>query len=42
MTTHPMHLFDPAQAGSTGKPARAIRLSPTIQNNVFLALHKNL
>jgi periplasmic protein TonB len=37
MTTHPMHLFDPAQAGSTGKPARAIRLSPTIQNDVFLS-----
>ena len=37
MTTHPMHLFDPAQAGSTGKPARAVRLSPTIQNDVFLS-----
>jgi protein TonB len=37
MTTHPMHLFDPAQAGYTGKPARAVRLSPTIQNDVFLS-----
>jgi protein TonB len=37
MTTHPMHLFDPVQAGPTGKPARAIRLSPTIQNDVFLS-----
>ena len=36
MTTHPMHLFDSAQAGAAGKPARAIRLSPTIQNDVFL------
>jgi protein TonB len=37
MTTHPMHLFDAAQAGPTGKPARAIRLSPTTQNDVFLS-----
>jgi protein TonB len=37
MTTHPMHFFDPAQAGSTGKPARAVRLSPTTQNDVFLS-----
>jgi periplasmic protein TonB len=36
MTTRPVHLFDPAQAGLTGKPARAIRLSPTTQNDVFL------
>ena len=36
MTTHPMHLFDPAQAGPTGKPARPVRLSPTTQNDVFL------
>src|SRR6267378_307819 len=36
MTTHPMHLFDPAQAGATGKPARPVRLSPTTQNDVFL------
>jgi periplasmic protein TonB len=37
MTTHPMHLFDAAQAGTTGKPARTIRLSPTTQNDVFLS-----
>jgi len=37
MTTHPMHLFDPAQPGSTAKPARSVRLSPTIQNDVFLS-----
>jgi hypothetical protein len=37
MTTHPMHLFDPPQPGSTGKPARSVRLSPTIQNDVFLS-----
>ena len=37
MTTHPMHLFDATQAGPTGKPARAIRLSPTTQNDVFLS-----
>jgi len=37
MTTHPMHLFDPDKAGPTGKPARAIRLSSTIQNDVFLS-----
>src|SRR5258708_7246433 len=36
MTTHPMHLFDPAQAGPTGKPARPVRLSPITQNDVFL------
>jgi periplasmic protein TonB len=37
MTTHPMHLFNATQAGTTGKPARAIRLSPTTQNDVFLS-----
>ena len=37
MTTHPMHLFDPAQAGPKGKPARPIRLSPTTQKDVFLS-----
>jgi protein TonB len=37
MTTHPMHLFDPAQAGSTGKPARPVRLSPTTQKDIFLS-----
>ena len=37
MTTHPMHLFDPAQAGSMGKPPRTVRLSPTKQNDVFLS-----
>jgi protein TonB len=36
MTTHPMHLFDPAQAGPTEKPARPVRLSPTTQNDIFL------
>ena len=37
MTTHPMHLFDPAQAGLPGKPVRPVRLSQTIQNDVFLS-----
>src|ERR1700688_4023638 len=37
MTTHPMHLFDPDKAGPMGKPARAIRLSSTKQNDVFLS-----
>ena len=37
MTTHPMHLFDPAQAGPTGKPAKTIRLAPTTQKDVFLS-----
>ena len=37
MTTHPMHLFDPAQAGPTGKPASPVRLSPTTQNDIFLS-----
>jgi protein TonB len=36
MTTHPMHLFDPAQTGLTGNPARPVRLSPTTQDDVFL------
>jgi protein TonB len=36
MTTHPMHLFDPALKGLAGKPARPVRLSPTAQNDVFL------
>jgi protein TonB len=36
MTTHPMHLFDPTLKGLTGKPPRAVRLSPTTQNDVFL------
>jgi protein TonB len=37
MTTHPMHLFDPAQTGSTAEPARPVRLSPTTQNDIFLS-----
>jgi hypothetical protein len=37
MTTHPMHLFDPAHAGPTGKPAKTIRLAPTTQKDVFLS-----
>src|SRR5580693_8435711 len=37
MTTHPMHLFDPAQAGPVGRPARPVRLAPTTQNDVFLS-----
>src|SRR5580700_2161515 len=37
MTTQPMHLFDPAQAGPTGKPTRPVRLSPTTQNDIFLS-----
>jgi protein TonB len=36
MTTHPMHLFDPGQAGSIGKPTRLVRLAPTTKNDVFL------
>ena len=36
MTTHPMHLFDPAQKGLIGKPARPVRLPPTTTNDVFL------
>jgi protein TonB len=34
MTTHPMHLFDPAQRSPTGAP---VRLSPTTRNDVFLS-----
>ncbi len=37
MTSHPMHLFDPAQKDHTAKPARSVRLSPTTQNDVFLS-----
>src|SRR5260370_17037752 len=37
MTTHPMHLFDPAQKGRAGKPTQPVRLSPTTQNDVFLS-----
>jgi protein TonB len=37
MTTHPMHLFDPTEAGLTRKPARPVRLSPTTQNDIFLS-----
>jgi protein TonB len=36
MTTHPMHLFDPAQKGLTGKTTRPVRLPPTTANDVFL------
>ncbi len=36
MTTHPMHLFDPAVNNLKGKPAQPVRLSPTTQNDVFL------
>src|SRR5260370_3178929 len=36
MTTHPMHLFDPGLRGPIGKPTRAVHLSPTTQNDVFL------
>jgi hypothetical protein len=36
MTTHPMHLFDPAQKGLTGALARPVRLAPTTQNDVSL------
>ena len=36
MTTHPMHLFDPALKGLKGKPKRPVHLSPTTQNDVFL------
>src|SRR5258707_3339693 len=37
MTTHPMHVFDPAEEGRTGEPTRPVRLSPTTQNDVFLS-----
>jgi protein TonB len=36
MTTHPMHLFDPALKGPKGKPTRPVHLSRTTQNDVFL------
>ena len=36
MTTHPIHLFDPALKGPIGKPTRPAHLSPTTQNDVFL------
>jgi len=36
MTTHPLHLFDPALKGPIGKPTRPVHLSPTSQNDVFL------
>jgi protein TonB len=36
MTTHPMHLFDLDQKGPEGKPARPVRLAPTIENDVSL------
>jgi len=37
MTTHPIHLFDPALKGPIGKPTRPVHLSPTTQNDVFLS-----
>lgn len=36
MTTHPMHLFNPALKGLKGKLTRPVHLSPTTQNDVFL------
>lgn len=36
MTTHPMHLFDPAIRGLKGEPTRPVRLAPTTQNDVSL------
>jgi periplasmic protein TonB len=36
MSSHLMHLFDPAQRGLAGEPPRRVRLSPTTQNDVFL------
>ncbi len=36
MTTHPMHLFDPALKGLKGKVTRPVHVSPTEQNDVFL------
>jgi protein TonB len=36
MTIHPMHLFDPAQAGLTRRATRPVHLSPTTQNDIFL------
>jgi len=37
MTTHPMHLFDPAQKSPTGATVRPFRLYPTAGNDVFLS-----
>jgi protein TonB len=37
MTTHPIHLFDTAQGGPTGKLAKTIRLAPTTEKDVFLS-----
>ena len=37
MTTHPMHVFDPAKKGFVGEPARPVHLSSTTQNDVFLS-----
>ena len=36
MTTHPMHLFDPAARGLKGERTRPVRLAPTTQNDVSL------
>jgi periplasmic protein TonB len=36
VTTHPMHLFDPALKGLSGKSERPVRLDPTTKNDVFL------
>ena len=36
MTTHPMHLFDPALKGLGGEAARPVRLAPTTHDDVFL------
>jgi protein TonB len=36
MTTHPMHLFDPALKGLKGKPTRPVLLPPTTKGDVFL------
>jgi protein TonB len=36
MTTHPMHLLNPAQQGPVRKPARPVRLTPTTRDDVFL------
>jgi len=36
MSTHLMHLFDPALKGPTGKHTPPVHLSPTTQNDVFL------
>jgi hypothetical protein len=37
MTTHAMHLFDPAHKSPTGPPVWPIRPSPTTRNDVFLS-----